>query len=133
MALARFSQEPPAEVYQDTTFSFSVQSPRDQFHRISINHENSFAMAVIESAFYIESATDPAMIMMSQRGDLVSIFTDHFDREFRFELAITAVGTFNAVVRVYKYRAAAKDGVDCVGTVRSRLITASFGPPSEIR
>lgn len=131
MALVGFSQEPPAEVYQDTTFSFSVQSPRDQFYRISINPENSFAMALIESAYYIEGATDPAM--MPQRGDLVSIFTDHYHREFRFELAITAVGTFNAVVRVYRYRAAAKDGMDCVGTVRSRLITVRFGSPSEIR
>lgn len=132
MAVVRFSQEPPREVYQDTVFSFSVQSPRDQFHRIDINHENSFAMATAESAYYIEDADDPAK-EMPQRGDMVSLFTDCYDREFRFEWTITAVGTFNAVVRVYKYRAEAEDGVDCVGIVKSRLITVRSAPPSEIQ
>lgn len=122
MALARFSQEPPSEVYQDSTFTFAVQSPIDQFHRIGINQKNSFALAIVESAQYIEVADDPPARGMPQKGDMVSIFTNRYEREFRFELAITAVGTFNAVVRIYKYRAAAQDGVDCVGTVRSRLI-----------
>lgn len=122
MALVRFSQEPPSEVYQYSTFIFALESPGDQFHRIKINHENSFAKAIIESADYLKNKDDPAK-GMPLRGEKLSTFTNHFQREFWFELAITAVGTFNVVVNVYKYRATAKDGADCVGTVKSRLIT----------